>query len=123
MSLSSQSSSREIFSQDLLLVFEDENENEEEEEQEQDNESTDSESENVPSNGQMSSQGFRSSRHEFRTASQDCQGFRHSNNGSVAPSRVRDSKDSESSQRSSAESPNEKYNFKHAKFFFFSGNY
>jgi hypothetical protein len=104
MSLSSQSSSREIFSQDLLLVFEDENE--EEEEQEQDNESTDSESENVPSNGQMSSQGFRSSRHEFRTASQDCQDFRHSS--SVSPSRVRDSKDSESSQRSSVESPTEK---------------
>jgi hypothetical protein len=108
MSLSSQSSSREIFSQDLLLVFEDENENEEEEEQEQDNESTDSESENVPSNGQMSSQGFRSSRHEFRSASQDCQDFRHSSNGSVSPSRVRDSKDSESSQRSSVESPTEK---------------
>lgn len=111
MSLSSQSSSREIFSQDLLLVFEDENENEEEEEQEQDNESTDSESENVPSNGQMSSQGFRSSRHEFRSASQDCQDFRHSSNGSVSPSRVRDSKDSESSQRSSVESPTEKYIF------------
>ncbi len=105
MSLSSQSSSREIFSQDLLLVFEDENE---EEEEEKDNESTDSESENVPSNGQMSSQGFRSSRHEFRSASQDCQDFRHSSNGSVSPSRVRDSKDSESSQRSSVESPTEK---------------
>ncbi len=108
MSLSSQSSSREIFSQDLLLVFEDENEDEEEE---KDNESTDSESENVPSNGQMSSQGFRSSRHEFRSASQDCQDYRHSSNGSVSPSRVRDSKVSESSQRSSVESPTEKYIF------------
>ena len=63
MSLSSQSSTRENFSQEMDLFLEDDDDEE--------NKSTDSESENVPSNGQISNQDFRSSRNEFRPSSQE----------------------------------------------------